>query len=266
MNVQRIRTALKHVSRLPEIATCIRSVQGGWQLAATYSGLHQPHFPCLVRFRNGLTYRLEEYYDLETLWQIHFHHVYPLRPSDEVIVDAGANIGLFTCWAAARNPHARIVAVEPSERNFNRLREHVRLNRLDSRVTALPVALSATTGTVWLAECSSASQMRHVAPSESAGAEATPAVSLAELLERLPYDRIDFLKVDIEGSEYGALMSGPADQFQRIRRISVEYHLPPPGSGYSKDALIRHLSFCGFHAIVDRHPHAQYGMLDAARD
>ena len=266
MNVQRIRLAASHASRLPEIAACVSSVQDGWRLAASYVGLSRLPLPSQVAFRSGLRYRLEEYYDLETLWQIHFHHVYPLRASDEVIVDTGANIGFFTCWAASRNPRATVVAVEPSPQNFRRLTEHVHLNRLDERVIALSVALDAAAGTVWLAERAAASQMRHVTQPGTAGAAETPAVSFTELLARVPHDRIDFLKMDIEGSEYAVLMSGSSDQFQRIRRMTIEYHMPPPGSGYSKEGLIRHLSACGFQSIIDRHPQAQYGMLDAARE
>jgi FkbM family methyltransferase len=239
-------------------------MRGGWRLAASYVGLSEMHLPSVVRTRDGQSYRLEEYYDLETLWQIHVHHVYRLRSSDEVIIDAGANIGLFTCWAAARNPRATIVAVEPSQRNFERLLAHVRLNHFESRVRALPVALSATTGCVFLVERASASQMHHVAVSETAGAAARESLSLTDLMAGLPFERIDFLKMDIEGSEYGVLLSCPGDQLRRIRRLTVEYHLQE-GTGWDKRALIQHLSHCGF-SVVDRHPSADYGMIDAARD
>ena len=93
------------------------------RIASAYVGFSPLRLPCTVEFRNGLRYRLEEYYDLETLWQINFLGVYPLRSSDQVILDAGANVGLFTCWAAHKNPTAAIVAIEPFPRNLERLKE-----------------------------------------------------------------------------------------------------------------------------------------------
>ena len=86
------------------------------EVVASYVGVKSLslRLPYEARFRTGVAYRLEEYYDLETLWQIYFHNVYPLLPSDRVMVDAGANIGLFTCRAASRNPEATVVAVQRS--------------------------------------------------------------------------------------------------------------------------------------------------------
>ena len=265
MNVQRITRALRHVSRLPEVATCLRAMNTGVDIAASYVGLSRLELPRRVRFRNGLVYRLEEYYDLETLCQIHFHRVYPLKPTDAVIVDAGANVGLFSCWAASSNPHSTVVAVEPSPRNLIRLREHVRENRLDSRVTVLPVALAATVEAVWLSECASASQMHHVVDSAMPGTISVPAITLAELWSRIPFPRVDFLKMDIEGSEWDVLLAATPDDLAFVRHISLEYHEPPAGSGHTKAELLRHLARCGFTRIVDCHPGAAFGMLHAER-
>ena len=265
MNVQRITHALRHVSRLPEVASCLRAMDTPLDIAASYIGLTRLDLPRLVRFRNGLTYRLEEYYDLETLWQIHFHQVYPLRPTDVVIVDAGANVGLFSCWAASSNPHSAVFAVEPSPRNLNRLRRHVSDNRLGDRITVLPVALAARVEAVWLSECASASQMHHVVESAGAGTVSVPAITMSELWSRIPFPQIDFLKMDIEGSEYDVLLAAGPDDLAAVGHLSVEYHEPPAGSGYTKTHLIRHLGRCGFTRIVDRHPDAAFGMLHAER-
>src|SRR5947209_1652564 len=44
------------------------------------------------------------------------------RPGDgHVIVDAGANIGLFSIWAARQNPRGRVVSLEPFSENFEYL-------------------------------------------------------------------------------------------------------------------------------------------------
>ena len=265
MNVKRLQTAIRHTRRLPELGKCLASMQAAPGIIASYVGLRSLPLPSTVRFRDGLAYHLQEYYDLETLWQIHFHGVYPLRPSDRIIVDAGANIGLFACWAASRNPQATIFAVEPSPTSFGRLSEHIRMNGFEHRIVAHQVALSASHSMAWLAASPIASQMMQVHDENTGDGIAIETMSLAELLDRIPEERVDYLKMDIEGSEYAVLMAATAADLRRIRRMSIEYHLPPAGSSYGKDALIRHLSASGFTSIVDR-DRAAYGMLHASRE
>ena len=266
MDPQRIRIGVRHARRFPEVVSCIASVYGGTRVAAGYAGLTSLRFPVEIRFRSGLTYRLHEYYDLETLWQINFHQVYHLHPTDSVIVDAGANVGFFTCWAAASNPRAHVIAVEPSQGNYTRLIEHVKRNALESRVTTFRLALSSAAGTVWLSERSSASQMHHVTEDNRSGATGVQAISLQDLLARLPYDRIDFLKMDIEGSEYPVLMSATADCLAPVRRLTVEYHATSAPNTCNKEALIEHLQACGFRSVTDRSPQSAYGLIDAVRE
>jgi FkbM family methyltransferase len=240
-------------------------MQQGPKIVASYVGLKPLRLPLTVRFRNGTSYCLQEYYDLETLWQIYFHSVYPVRSTDDVIIDAGANVGLFTCWAASRNPRANIFAVEPSLDNFERLLEHVRANGFESRVRAFQMALSSSQSTAWLSERASASQMLHLTDDCAPGSVAVPALSLVDLLAQIPQEHIDFLKMDIEGSEYAVLLSAGAEQLSRIRRISVEYHQLLPDSHHNKSTLIRHLTACGYRSVVDSGGNSAYGMIHASR-
>jgi FkbM family methyltransferase len=264
MDTQRITHALQHASRMPEVARCVGAVESGWSVAAAYVGLTPLQVPRRVRFRSGLEYQLREFYDLETLWQINFHRVYPLHPSDAVIVDAGANVGLFACWAAHSNPRSTVIAIEPSPANLTRLHEHVRVNGLVDRVRVIPAALSATREPVWFSSEASASQMHHVVAGPAPNALAVEALTIAELFAALPYPGIDFLKMDIEGSEYDVLLAAPPDQLRAIRRLTVEYHAAPNRGGRAKESLRQHLVAAGFD-VVDTHPHAEYGIFHARR-
>ena len=265
MNLRRFTKALRSASRVPEVAACVRALSPGMEVAASYVGLRAMPLPRRVRFRNGLEYQLREFYDLETLWQINFHRVYPLADTDRVIVDAGANVGLFSCWAASSNPRSTVYAVEPSPDNLERLENHLRVNRLQNRVTVLPAALSGVESTVWLSARASASQMFHVVPEQAPDTIPVPALTLAGLLARVGEPRIDFLKMDIEGSEYSTLLLADPEDLRRVQRLSLEYHEPPEGSGYTKEGLYAHLRACGFTRVDDMHPGAAYGMMHARR-
>ena len=48
--------------------------------------------------------------------------------------------------------------------------------------------------------------------------------SLADLLERLAWCRVDLLKIDIEGAEIGLLARTPDEVLERVAQISIEFH------------------------------------------
>ncbi len=72
-----------------------------------------------------------------------------LRDGD-VFLDVGANIGLYSVYAALRRPSARVAALEPEFANLHLLRDNIVANRLTDRVSAFAVALGATSGIGYL--------------------------------------------------------------------------------------------------------------------
>jgi FkbM family methyltransferase len=266
-NWVRVATALRYIQRIPEVFRCRALAEDWWALTSGYVGLSGFPLPAEVRLRDGVQYRLEELGDLETFWEVYFHSAYRVRPTDRVIVDAGANIGLFCCFAASRVPDGVIFALEPIPDTYERLREHVRRNYLTSRIHTFNVALGSSGGTVSMVSSGRPSQSFHVVQSGEKP-RATPvrvqAVRLADFLERIPSKAIDLLKMDIEGSEYDVLLSCTAADLARIRRIDLEYHTPPSAPGLSRERLLDHLASCGFGQI-DRVGTADYGKLYMTR-
>ncbi|MBZ6295943.1 FkbM family methyltransferase [Streptomyces olivaceus] len=63
-------------------------------------------------------------------------------PEAPVVVDAGANIGLFTLFVKRRYPAARVIAFEPVPDNVRVLRKNLRLHGIHD-VTVHPVCLGA---------------------------------------------------------------------------------------------------------------------------
>jgi FkbM family methyltransferase len=60
---------------------------------------------------------------------------------DEVLVDVGANVGMYTVWAAATKG-VRVFAFEPESQNFALLNRNIRVNNLQDRVSAYCMGLS----------------------------------------------------------------------------------------------------------------------------
>lgn len=64
---------------------------------------------------------------------------------DEVLVDCGANVGMYTIWAAATRG-ARVYAFEPEAQNYALLNRNIMLNGLGDRATAFCLGLSDAPG------------------------------------------------------------------------------------------------------------------------
>jgi FkbM family methyltransferase len=67
-----------------------------------------------------------------------------LAPHAHVILDVGANTGIYALVARCVNPGATVIAVEPVERVFHRLQRNIELN--GGNVSVEKVAASDTTG------------------------------------------------------------------------------------------------------------------------
>ena len=64
---------------------------------------------------------------------------------EEVLVDIGANVGMYSVWAA-KTRGTRVFAFEPESQNFALLNKNIVVNSLSGKVTAYCLALSDETG------------------------------------------------------------------------------------------------------------------------
>jgi FkbM family methyltransferase len=147
----------------------------------------------------------------------------PFEMSPRVIVDAGANVGMATLFFAARFPDARIVAVEPEASNFELLKQNCAGL---SNVMLVQAALWPQEQQLWLSDPYSEEWAYQVATASAASNNLgeVPAITIGQILRQLHTDRIDLLKLDIEGSEF-ELFSNNADQWlDHVRLIAIELH------------------------------------------
>ena len=114
-------------------------------------------------------------------------------------------IGLSACYFATRYPNATIIAIEPDEENFGLLKQNT--ERFQN-VHAIRAALWAESGSVSLKDPGQGDWALRVAESDSADAghpescsQEIRAVTINEIRKEYDIDKIDLLKVDVEGSE-----------------------------------------------------------------
>ena len=154
---------------------------------------------------------------------------FAIEPGDRV-VDLGANAGLFTLLAAACG--ARVLAVEAQSGFAPEIERNLDRNGLRDRVTVIVALIGAGRGVF--------SDPEDVL-SGSHGCARPPVLELGPLLDQHGFDRVDLLKIDIEGSEF-ALFQGEMSWLDRVRRIAMEVH-PAHGEVPALAELLRSRGF-----------------------
>jgi FkbM family methyltransferase len=127
-----------------------------------------------------------------------------------VIFDVGANAGIYSLAALAVQPDVAVHAFEPTPEIADRLRQTAALNGLQN-LEVHEVAVYRETGSAvlnrWRGESGSNEGMNFItAAADSLDGEPVEAVCLDRFCHERRIDRIDLLKLDIQGQEHSALM------------------------------------------------------------
>lgn len=168
---------------------------------------------------------------------------------DDTIVDAGAHIGAFTVAAARRAPQGRVHAIEPARENFAVLAKNVAANRL-ANVALHQVALSGRSGTITLhhtREQWGHSVLDQIEAGDQKSTETVAAETLPEFIARNGIERVDYMKMNVEGAEYAILLGTPERDLRVIRWMLIEYH---PGTAFAAGDLVEHLQASNFTVDV----------------
>lgn len=183
-----------------------------------------------------------------------FHEIYNLRDyykdrekrihKGDIVVDVGANIGIFTRWAYMEGA-SKVISFEPDNRYFKLLK----LNS-DPDTILFNAAISDSIGTIKLYESShlGGSNILH---SDNGNSYSVRTYTLDYLFETGLIDKIDFLKIDIEGAEH-QLFSGISDQnLIKVKTIAMEYHHAHVGFDENlRSDLIKRLNKIGFNSYL----------------
>ncbi|MGN6868492.1 MAG: FkbM family methyltransferase [Solirubrobacteraceae bacterium] len=177
-----------------------------------------------------------------------------------VVLDGGANEGLFSLYSARRvGSGGSVLAVEPSTREFERLAANVALNRLDN-VKTFKVALGSHPGDGLLA----VAEARHAGMNAldagdrgqgtaawTVSREAVSLETIDTLVTRAELGRLDLIKLDIEGSEVDALHGAKTTiaRFQPTILLEAESERLA-GQGRTKNDLARALDELGYETWV----------------
>lgn len=148
----------------------------------------------------------------------------------DVVVDIGANIGYYALQPASfLGSDVDVVAIEPDESNAELLRKNVALNGFEESVTVVESAVGASDGTetLYRHEKSNLHTMNPAKPGTDAGVEVeTRRVETILSDLGIPPERVDVVRMDIEGFEAQALrgMQSIFEAAETPLLCNIEFH------------------------------------------
>ena len=158
------------------------------------------------------------YHEIYNLKDYYLHGQKRINKGD-IVVDLGGNIGIFNRWAYSEGADL-VISFEPDSRYFKLLSMNSNPNSI-----LFNAAMSDKIGTINLYESS------HLGGSNVFGSNSLEVkkyqvrtYNLNYLFESGLVDRIDFLKVDIEGAEVLAMNGISDENLLKVKNISMEYH------------------------------------------
>jgi len=143
--------------------------------------------------------------------------------------DVGANVGLYSCYAAKRN--CNVFAIEPSVFNLEFLARNIFANQLTDRVTIIPIAMSDITGantlnmttTDWGGALSSFGQEYGWDGNEldEIFQFRTLGMSIDSAIESGLITKPDYIKIDVDGIEH-LILRGGIKTLSSVKSVLIE--------------------------------------------
>lgn len=175
------------------------------------------------------------------------YHFESQRP-DPLILDCGSNIGMSILYFKDVYPQARIIGFEPDSAIFPYLQENVARNRLkDVQLAQAAVAAQVGILTFYSDGKYGSCLAEHVTGGIPEGwvEYEVPCVRLRDYLN----ERVDFLKMNIEGAEWEVLADSE-DRLCQVREMVIEYH-HLPGLPRTLHKILELLHRQGFEYLIN---------------
>ncbi|NEO42591.1 MAG: FkbM family methyltransferase [Moorea sp. SIOASIH] len=189
--------------------------------------------------------------------------------NNHVILDIGAHIGLFALYCNMQDKSNKLHCFEPAKATVNYLKKNVIQNGLQDAIRIYPYAILDKTTTMTLRSSqatetrslfkekklttnntnnflSSPEFMKVIKTNDST--ERVQCISLEQALQLANTERVDFLKIHVQGAEVEIVTGASEAVWQKINKVALIYHeYIRPGCS---DLLVKVLTSHGFSTIM----------------
>lgn len=174
------------------------------------------------KLRNGFTFIIRPSTDDRIIFnEVWIYGVYDLPGDDDIVVDIGAQIGMYSIYAS--NTAKKVYSFEPTYDNYKSLNRNIGINNIRN-VVPIKKAVLSKSGKKEISinkdNCGSHSFIWN----HTGGKETVNATTLKEFIEENHIKKINLLKIDCELSEYDILFNCPDEVFEKIDKIMLETH------------------------------------------
>jgi len=169
----------------------------------------------------------------------------------DVVFDIGAHIGIFSIYASMSAKKGKIYAFEPMPENFMLFKQNMELNNTQN-VSAYNKAVAKKRGYTIMNISTTHTGAHSMYYNFGSGAVKVQTISLNDFIKKNKIRKMDFLKMDCEGTEYEILYNLPKKVLSSIKKISMEYH--NIDEKYNVTNLVTFLEKNGFevNAIINK--------------
>lgn len=159
--------------------------------------------------------------DKATFFQVFLKRQYSMRFPiiPQVVIDGGANIGLFTLMIKNKFPCATIICIEPDPENFLMLQKNL---------VSYPNVFFENSG-LWKNDGFLKIYDKHNKGKSAITVEEDPngeikGITIDAIMNKYAFDHIDILKLDIEGSEKYIFSDNFQSWLSKTKIIMIELH------------------------------------------
>ena len=187
----------------------------------------------IFKFRDGRIIKIRKASDkndtsgIDTVYGIFFRKDYCKKDltikKNDIVIDIGANIGVFSIYSSLKAPKGKVYAYEPFKVHYKRLLDNIKLNNLEN-VFAFNLAVCEKKGKRDFFIHENCSGMHSLIFKEDSKEKVTvDCTTLEEIFKKEKIKKCDFLKIDCEGAEYEILYNTPKNILNKIKKIALEF-------------------------------------------
>jgi len=168
----------------------------------------------------------------------------------DVVIDVGANIGYFTLlYSRLVGEKGKVIAFEPEPKNFELLKKNIEINNYDN-VIIEQKAVSDSNGTLnlFLADNMANHKIYQLSESYDKSIPIESVILDDYLKEHNLTDKINFIKIDVEGAEYNVFngMKSVIAQSKNLKIFTEFMYRLIKISGSEPKDIVKILQDCGF--------------------
>ena len=204
-----------------------RKIFKNWYIfPKVYYKLITDKFP-IFETKNGLKIKIRKYStDLMALTHVWLIEEYKSQnfeiKDNDIIIDVGGHIGLFSLYASQFCKNGLIYSFEPIQDNYHLLVDNIQSNNL-KQIKPFNLAVSNSNSNVKL--YLNDDESGHSMFSKSSKTVTVDSISLQQIFDDNNIENCNFLKLDCEGTEYEILENLPSSYFNKIEKMVIEYHM-----------------------------------------